>query len=136
MGPIEWPLEEKAVFFVFGKVAELVEAAMCLEDRPDKFNDLCGHKDNDHLVRIADFMGKVSTIFPDMTKSPIDLDMESGPLVFIPCRAKPDLFEAPYACKETLRKEFEETLKSKGVFMPKDFDWWRYIVSINGTYFC
>lgn len=47
----------------------------------------------------------------------------------------PSLFRTAYPDKEALRKEFEEKLAAAGVTMPEDFDWWRYIVKVNGTNF-
>ena len=56
-------------------------------------------------------------------------------ICYIACDRIPSFFSTAYPDKETLRKEFEEKLAAVGVTMPEDFDWWRYIVKVNGTNF-
>lgn len=58
-----------------------------------------------------------------------------GAICYIACDYIPSLFRTAYPNKEALRREFEEKLSAAGVTMPEDFDWWRYIVKVNGTNF-
>jgi len=136
MGMNTYPMVEKAAFFVGDQAAKLIWAAVFGEDEPYEQEDLCDLAQKLDFVHADEFDGEVSTLFPELAKDPLCLNFDDEPLVFIPCQAEPDLFKAPYSDKEALLDEFKKTLEIKGISLPEDFDWWRYVVTVSGTYFC
>lgn len=130
-----YPINEPAALVLYGDAAQLIGAQIFkgkLND-PETLYEL-GQKVN--AMYAGSFSGSVESLCPELAKEPLELSCDDTMLAAIPCANEMDLFAAAYPTKEALRQEFEIRLKAYGVVMPRDFDWWRYIVSINGTYFC
>lgn len=90
----------------------------------------------DFLCYCSEFDGSASTLLPENTENPLDVDYEDDLLLYIPTGKAADLFSAPYATHDELLQEFQNNFSSLGVSFPDDFDWWAHIVVIEGTYFC
>lgn len=134
MGMNTYPFEEAAAFFIYGEAAKIIWKQVFsdeefdpagISDLGEQFDALWSHS----------YAGKVESLFPELTNNPLDLDFDDGEISIIACDKEPDLFVAPYADKESLVEEFKQKLADKGVTMPDDFDWWRYIVKVTGTDF-
>ena len=131
---------ESAAFLLYEEAAELVWAQVFKDENgnPEPFDPGC----IEELVQEFDggcwsinFGGEVETLFPELAKEPLEESFDEGTIGYISCDRVPNLFRTAYPDKETLRKEFEDKLAAVGVTMPEDFDWWRYIVKVNGTDF-
>lgn len=134
-----YPLIEPAAFILYGNAAKLIWSQVFKDDdgNPEPY-DPGGLDELSHLfdaVWSNSFCGSVESLFPELSKHPLETSYDDETLVAIPCDKSPDLFIAAYPDKEALRKEFEAKFLKMGVIMPEDFDWWRYIVKIDGTDF-
>ena len=140
MGMREYPMVEPAAFLLYGEAAELIWAQLFKDEDgnpepfdPDGVEDLA--EEFDGACWSISFDGEVETLFPELAKKPLEESFDEGAICYIACYYIPSLFRTAYPDKEALRKEFEEKLAAAGVTMPEDFDWWRYIVNVNGTNF-
>lgn len=140
MGMREYPMVEPAAFLLYGEAAELVWAQVFKDEngKPEPFDPDC----IEELVQGFDggcwsinFNGEVETLFPELAKESLEENFDEGTIGYISCDRIPSLFSTAYPDKEDLRKEFEGKLAAEGITMPKDFDWWRYIVKVSGTNF-
>ena len=133
----EYAMQEKAAFLVDPDTAILIHTAMYGDAEPFDWYFLLSLPEKLDGVRYSsDFAGDVSSLFPEQAKVPLELELEDDPVAFLPSKKEADLFSAAYGSKEELRQEFEDFFSSHGIRFPEDFDWWRNIVSINGTIFC
>ena len=89
----------------------------------------------DAFNHCGNFAGKVETLMPDKARTPIEMNFDNGPLVYLPVAKEPKFFEPAYESAEEMLEEFQEFFASLGVEFPPEFDWWAHIVSITGTNF-
>lgn len=135
MGMREYPMCEPAAFLLYGEAAKLIwDQVFTGEEYDADDRDELAQQFEDGIYSHS-FCGNAETLFPELTKAPLDLTYDDVLLAAIPCDKVPNLFSAAYPDKEALRKEFEDKLAKQGVTIPDDLDWWRYIVKINGTDF-
>lgn len=140
MGMREYPLVEPAVFLLYGEAAELIWAQVFKAEngKPVPFDPGCVDKlaqKFDGGCYSCTFEGEIETLFPELAREPLEETFSEETIGYISCDRIPSLFSTAYPYKEALRKEFENKLAEGGVTMPEDFDWWRYIVKVNGTDF-
>ncbi|WP_289026744.1 hypothetical protein [uncultured Flavonifractor sp.] len=136
-----YPTEECAAFFIDEEAARAIWAGLFPEDDGDG-----GYDPEEDLPVLAEqldefrwassFDGQVNTLFPERAKEALQASFEDDYIVFIPCERAPDLFYAAYESPEKLLEEFQEVFKEHGIELPEGFDWWKRIVSIDGTIFC
>ncbi|GBF71407.1 unnamed protein product [Lawsonibacter asaccharolyticus] len=81
------------------------------------------------------FSGEIESLFPELTRNPMEQSFDDEKLAIIPCDREPELFEAAYANKESFWRNSRRKLANAGIEMPENFDWWRYIVKVSGTDF-
>lgn len=84
----------------------------------------------------SEFNGSVSSFLPDKTNEPMDQSYDDDMLLYVPLSKAPDYFKATYASHEEMLQEIQNCFAEHSIEFPDDFDWWRRIVEINGTYFC
>lgn len=100
----------------------------CPSDAEELLDNTC--------VRFASsFTGDVNTLFPERANEPLAETYDDDYIVYILAERKANLFSAAYASPYELLDEFREAFHRNNVKMPDDYDWWRRIVSINGTVF-
>ena len=81
---------------------------------------------------IADFTGTCKTLWPDLCGGDqINGQNEDGFLTYIETSKRPDFFQAAYGSREELADEFRKELCG---LLPEDLPFYKYIVSISGTY--
>lgn len=131
-----YPFQESAAFALCGEAAKLIWEQV--SDEGDEFttdglSDLwCDLFD----ARWSNsFSGEVESLFPELTRNPMEQSFDDEAISIIPCDREPKLFEVAYANKEELLDEFKEKLANAGIEMPENFDWWCYIVKVSGTDF-
>ncbi len=105
------------------------------EDLPEEYYDLQIADVIPNEIFVSWFGGKVISLFPDLTKCPIDEEYNEGDIYYIPAEKAADLFSAAYASQDELLNEFKNVFATNGIILPVDFDWWGHIVKIEGTTF-
>lgn len=96
-----------------------------LDDMPD----CLGPQANFH----SEFDGHVETKYPELSLDCLSLDMADNYIVYFSLEYCPSLLVAPYESREAILEEFKDDL---GGLLPENYDWWRNICDISGTYFC
>lgn len=153
MGMNTYPLDEKAVLMVQGKLAAAINAidwmilgnpdptAMSDENFVNAYGDIAlahdamEERDVEGLCFCSEFQGDAITLNGDQNVTHYDDDY----ICYIPCKKEPSLFSAAYAGFNDLKAEFEEILDQAGLMKTvHDFniDLADYICSLTGTYFC
>lgn len=99
-----YPFQEPAAFALCGEAAKLIWKQVADEDdefNTDELSDLwCDLFD----ARWSNsFCGEIESLFPELTKNPLEQSYDDEELTVIPCDREPKLFEAAYA---TTRKSF------------------------------
>lgn len=110
-----YPFQEPAAFALCGEAAKLIWKQVADEDdefNTDELSDLwCDLFD----ARWSNsFCGEIESLFPELTKNPLEQSYDDEELTVIPCDREPKLFEAAYANKEELLEEFKDKLADAG----------------------
>lgn len=93
--------------------------------------------DNTCVRFTSSFTGELNTLFPERANETLgESHYDDDYIVYILAERKANLFSAAYASPHELLEEFKEAFRRNDVNLPDDYDWWRRIVSIEGTIFC
>lgn len=83
---------------------------------------------------LPEFEGSITTLCPDKTEDALDENVdETNILVLIPQKEVGPVGSA-YDSEKELLDEFRDYLSD--VELPADFDWWKRLAQVSGTYFC
>ena len=89
----------------------------------------------DGVTMASDFEGEITTKWSDKcgNVNPLNLELDDNFILYIRPEKSADFFKQAYANPEEMLAEFKEKLSN---YLPDDFPFWKYIVSIDGTYYC
>lgn len=106
------------------------------EQLPDdsEYHDLTFTGDNmpDSIKTVyhEGFDGNCQSMFPKNSTKTLNRQFYDENLLYIP------LQKQAYTSDEEIMAEIKTLFKQHGIQLPKTLDWWRYIVTITGRYFC
>lgn len=84
------------------------------------------------VVPYSNFDGTVDSTYPDRAKRSVEQSLSEETFGLILPGREESLFEKAYESPEELMEEYKHDLE--GV-LPDDFDWWAYMVDVDGTTF-
>ncbi len=149
-----YPIQEKAVLLIHGKLAAAINAIdWMINGDPDPTvmddetfirtygddslaYDAMEYRDVENLCHCSEFEGETESINGQET---CNYTFDDDFLCYIAARKEPSLFSAAYGKFEDIKHEFEDILDAAGLMKTvNDFhiDIGDYICSLNGTYFC
>lgn len=89
----------------------------------------------DDVAWAGEFEGEVNTKWPEKCKDtePLNLNFDDDFVLYIRPEKDADFFSQAYTNPGQMCDEFRNKLSD---YLPDDFPFWRYLVSLSGTYYC
>lgn len=82
-----------------------------------------------------DFEGEINTKWPEKCEDtkPLSLNIDDDFILYLRPEKDADFFSPAYSNPGQMYDEFRNKMSN---YLPDDFPFWKYIVSLNGTYYC
>lgn len=89
----------------------------------------------DDIAWAGDFEGEINTKWPEKCEDtePLSLNIDDNFVLYIRPAKDADFFSQAYSNPEQMCDEFRNKMSD---YLPNDFPFWKYIVSLSGTYYC
>ena len=89
----------------------------------------------DDIAWAGDFEGEINTKWPEKCEDtePLSLNIDDNFVLYIRPAKDADFFSQAYSNPEQMCDEFRNKMSD---YLPDDFPFWKYIVSLSGTYYC